>query len=493
MAREQWKSRLGFLMAAIGCAVGLGNIWRFPYIAYKSGGGAFFIPYLTAVFLVGIPLMMLEQGVGQMEQGSPPLSFAKIRRRWEWLGWWAVIFTAFGIACYYNVVLSWCANYLVYSFNLGWGSNPGEFFQKTFLNVSSGPFVFGGFQWPIVAGFLAMWVMTWLILQRGISRGIEVANKFFMPLLFILIVALVVWSLNLPGAGEGIRAYLTPDFSKVSDPEIWRNAFGQVFFSCSLGYGMIINYASYLPKRSNINQDSVIVVLSNSGFEVFAGFAVFATLGFMAMQMGVPVSEVAKSGPGLSFVAYPQAINQLPFGKQAFGILFFLALILAGLTSMLAVMECFISSACDKFGWKRRKVVNITCGVSALLGLVFTTQAGVHWLDIVDNFINQFAVIAVGLLQCILVTRIYGTRRFIDFINGESTVQMGPVWKFGLTIFTPVILLVMLVSGVWENFQKPYGGYSWNAVLILGAGWVSATLIAALIFKQARWKKPIGG
>lgn len=491
MARETWKSNLGFLLAAIGCAVGLGNIWRFPYIAFKSGGGAFFIPYLVAVFLVGVPLMMLEMGIGQMEQGSAPLTFARIKRKWEWLGWLAVVFTAFGIACYYNVVLSWCVNYLVYSFNLSWGSDPSRFFMKSFLGASDSPFHFGGIQWPIFWGLFACWIFTWFVLSRGISKGIELANKIFLPILFVLIVVLVVWSLNLPGAGEGIKAYLTPDFSRITDHTIWRNAFGQVFFSMSLGYGMMIAYASYLPKRTNINKDALVVALSNSGFEVFAGFAVFATLGFMAFQMGQPVSEVAASGPGLSFVAYPQAINQLPFGQRTFGVLFFLALLIAGLTSIVAIMECFISSAIDKFAWPRHKVVNLSCLISFLAGLIFTTQAGVHWLDLVDNFINQFGVVIVALLQCLLVTRVLGTKRFIDFINGESSIKMGPVWKFGLTLFTPVILIVMLITGIWENIQKPYGGYSWNAVLTVGVGWLMATLFVSLFFTRAKWKTEI--
>ena len=488
--REEWKTRVGFLLAAIGCAVGLGNIWRFPYVVYKSGGGAFFIPYLVAIFFVGLPLMILEFGLGHKEQGAAPTAFYRVNKSFEFPAWWAVLFTSFGVLCYYNVILSWCINYLVYAFDFSWGNDPATFFSKQFLQESGNPFSINGFRWPIVVGLAFVWALVWFTLIRGVSKGIEIATKAFIPVLIIIVTFLVLWSLTLPGAGEGIKTYLTPDFSKIWDNEIWRNAFGQVFFSLSLGYGMMIAYASYLPRKTDINVNAGIVTFSNSAFEVFAGFAVFSVLGFMAIKSGKPVSEVVAQGPGLSFIAYPQAINELPFGilgKQIFGILFFMALFIAGITSSFALMECFVTAAQDKFSWNRKKLVHISCIISFLLGLVFTTRAGVYWLDIVDNFINKFGVVCIAFLECVLVARVFGHKKFLEYVNKHSSANVGLLWKFSICVFIPIILIVMLVTGVWESVRAPYGGYSWNAVLSIGVGALVLTLIVALFFTRARW------
>jgi NSS family neurotransmitter:Na+ symporter len=181
--REQWKSQMGFIMAAVGSAIGLGNIWRFSYMAYEYGGGAFLIPYVIALLTAGIPLLILEFAIGHERIGSAPLAFAKIHPRWEWLGWWAVIFVMFGIELYYTTVISWCANYFVFSFNLAWGEDPNGFFFGKFLDLSSGPGELGGIRGPILAGLVVVWALNWAILFRGVQRGVELANRIFMPLL----------------------------------------------------------------------------------------------------------------------------------------------------------------------------------------------------------------------------------------------------------------------------------------------------------------------
>jgi NSS family neurotransmitter:Na+ symporter len=180
--REQWKSQFGFLLAAVGSAIGLGNIWRFSHMAYSNGGGAFLIPYITALLTAGIPLLILEFGIGHERIGSAPLAYAKINKKWEWLGWWAVIFVMFGIELYYTTVISWCLNFFTLSFNLGWGTDPGSFFFKDFLKLSSTPSEIGEIRTRIFAGLVVVWFLNWLILYRGVQKGIELANKIFMPL-----------------------------------------------------------------------------------------------------------------------------------------------------------------------------------------------------------------------------------------------------------------------------------------------------------------------
>jgi len=176
MARAQWKTRTGFLLAAIGSAIGLGNIWRFPYMAYDNGGGAFLIPYLVALLTAGIPLMILEYGIGHKNRGSAPLAYARVSRRFEWVGWWAVMSVMFGIVLYYNVIISWCLNYFVYSFDVSWGNDPDAFFYTSFLKLGDGPWPPGDIRGSILFGLVIIWFVDWIIVFRGIQKGIELAN-----------------------------------------------------------------------------------------------------------------------------------------------------------------------------------------------------------------------------------------------------------------------------------------------------------------------------
>ena len=228
MKRAQWNSQLGFLLAAVGSAIGLGNIWRFSYLAYSHGGGAFILPYLTALVTVGIPLLILAFAVGHERIGSAPLAFAKINKKMEWLGWWPVTFVMFGIVLYYMVIIAWCLNFFILSFNLGWGEDPNSFFFKQFLDVSNNPLQIGHIRTPIFAALIVAWFINWAIVYRGVQKGIEFANKIFMPLLLALTIVLVCWSLSLDGSIVGLKAYLVPDFSKLTNPKIpWELHFGR--------------------------------------------------------------------------------------------------------------------------------------------------------------------------------------------------------------------------------------------------------------------------
>ncbi len=238
--RGVWGSRSGFILAAMGSAVGLGNIWRFPYMAYSNGGGAFLIPYAVALITVGIPLLLLEFGLGHRTRKSAPLALAEAGKGWEWVGWWALFIGMFGVNPYYCVVIGWTVDYFVYAFSLGWGSDPGSFFAQGFLGQTSGPGELGGFRWPILAGTVVVWGITWVVTSRELRRGVELANKIFVPVLILLIAILVSWSLTLEGAGTGIRAYLTPDFAVLRRPQVWIDAYAQIFFSMSLGFGIMI-------------------------------------------------------------------------------------------------------------------------------------------------------------------------------------------------------------------------------------------------------------
>ena len=487
MKREQWKSQLGFLLAAVGSAIGLGNIWRFSYMAYDNGGGAFLIPYVIALLTAGIPLLILEFGIGHERIGSAPLAYAKIRRNWEWLGWWAVTFVMFGVVLYYIVVIAWCLNFFLLSFNLGWGNDPNAYFFNEFLSVSKAPSEIGAIRPPIFAALAVIWFLNWLIVYRGVRKGIELANKIFMPLLFLLTAVLVFWSLTLDGAMDGFRAYLTPDFSKLSSPKVWIDAYSQIFFTLSLGFGIMIAYASYLPKNANISRNAILTGLINSGYSLFAGVAVFCVLGFMATSQGKPLSEIVSQSIGLAFVAYPQAVSLIP-GGNLFGAIFFFCLVVAGLSSSISIIEAFTSAVVDKFGLRRGLLVTAVSILGFLASIVFTTQAGLFWLDIVDHFLTHYGLVVVGILACILVGWLFKLEVLRKYIDSISSVKLGPWWDRLIKYFVPLVLGMVLVVDLCQELSKPYGGYSWTSLIFIGADWVLLTLLAGFVIASRPWR-----
>lgn len=302
--RENWTSRSGFIIAAVGSAVGLGNIWRFPYVAYENGGGAFLIPYLLALITAGLPLLFLDYAVGHRSTGSPPKAYRALFKGGETLGWWQVCVCII-IGLYYASVLTWAGSYVYFSIGQMWGSDPEGFFFNTYLQTTKATgfdlqFV-GHLFWPIVG----IWALTLIILYGGVKKGVELSNKIFMPLLFILFTILVIQSLRLPGAVQGLNAFFTPNWSAMMDYKVWLAAYGHTFFSLSVGFGIMVTYASYLKPKTNLTGSGLIVGFANASTEILAGIGIFAALGFMAHAAGTEVKDVVSGGIGLAFIAFP--------------------------------------------------------------------------------------------------------------------------------------------------------------------------------------------
>ncbi len=498
-SRSSWKSNLGFLLAAIGSAVGLGNVWRFSYMAHEHGGGAFLVPYVVALIVAGIPIMLLEYGVGHLEKGSSPLSFARISKNWEWVGWWMPVVALFGIMLYYSAVIGWCVNYLIFSFNLSWGADPQDFFFNEFLQLTSSSTELGGVRPPILLATLLVWGLCWFICYRDIRHGIEKASMVFMPILFVLTIIMVVWSLFLDGAGDAIRNhYLHADWSKINlfapDPEarqaagkVWSAAFSQIFFTLSLGFGIMITYASYLPDRSNIGRNAFITATVNCLYSFIAGFAVFGIVGFMAHSQGVEFGEAIKGGPQLAFVVYPKAISLLPSMNEIFGILFFLMLVIAGLTSGVSLIEAFACSFTDKFDMARKNVVTILCIVGFAGSIIFTTKGGLYVLDIADHFITNYGLVIGGILECFIIgwiLRASVLRKHIRILGLDVTVG----WDVLIKYITPAILAYLLYLSLESDILKPYEGYPASSLFIYGIGLVVACLVVALLLTKQPWK-----
>jgi NSS family neurotransmitter:Na+ symporter len=489
-SRAQWNTRWGFLAAAIGSAIGLGSIWRFAYVVYDNGGGAYLIPYFVALATAGIPLMILEYGIGQRMRGSAPLCFARVSPRWEWLGWWTVLFVMFGINAYYAVVIAWCVAYLAFSFTLAWGSDPNAFFFQQFLAATPDPQQIGTLRSPILLSLVVVWILNWIITFFGVEKGIEKANKIFMPLLFILILILVGWTLTLPGAAEhGILRYLKPDFSRLWEAKVWIDAYSQIFFTLSLGFGIMMTYASYLPPDSDINFNACVTSIVDTLVSLVAGLAIFGTLGYMSAQTGKPFEQVVTHGIGLAFVAYPQAIGLLPNFPHLFGVLFFLTLTVAGIASSISILEAFNAAILDKFHCPRKTVVTCLSVLGFLSGIIFTTGGGLAWLDIVDHFLSHYGLFVACILQCILLSWIFSIAELREHVNSVSPFKVGRLFELSIRYLIPIVLAVLLVNDLVADVQRPYGGYPWMMVLLIGPGWLVGTLIAAWLTASRPWRK----
>ncbi|OTG85107.1 sodium-dependent transporter [Acinetobacter sp. ANC 4648] len=484
--REHWSARSGFIIAAVGSAVGLGNIWRFPYVAYENGGGAFLIPYLIALLTAGLPLLFLDYAVGHRSSGAPPKAYKKLWKPAETLGWWQVCVCII-IALYYAGVLTWAGSYIYFSMGQMWGSDPESFFFKTFLQTSEAKtfdmsFVSHLF-WPLIA----VWAGVMAILYGGVKKGVELSNRIFMPLLVVLFTILVIQAVRLPGATEGLNAFFTPDWSKMMDYKIWLAAYGHIFFSLSVGFGIMVTYSSYLKPKTNLTGSGLIVGFANSSFELLAGIGVFAALGFMAHAAGKPVDEVVSGGIGLAFIAFPKLISSLGAGADFFGILFFGSLFVAGITSMVSILEVPIAALQDKLKWGRTKAVTIIGGATGLVSIfLFSTKNAVKLVDIIDHFINNLGIVSGALISIIMVS--WFKRRLMTeletHINHISTIQLGKTWEFTLTIVTPVVLLSTLLLALNSLIQTGYGDYSNSLLFCFGWGSIIFCALGALLMSK---------
>lgn len=493
--RSQWGTRAGFIMAAMGSAIGLGNIWRFPAEAYENGGGAFFIPYLIALLTAGIPILVMEFTMGQKYRGSSPLTFRRIHKKTEWLGWWGVL-VAFVISTYYSVIIAWAISYSIFSINLKWGDDTESFLMNQHLNIVESPGQFGSLVPSVLIPLIIIWLVVLTILGRGVKRGIEIANRIMIPTLVVIFLIIVIRAVTLPGAVVGLEAFFKPNFSEILSPSVWVAAYGQIFFSLSIAFAIMITYASYLPKDSDITNNAFITGFGNSSFELLAGIGVFSVLGFMASQQNVPVDEVVDSGVGLAFIVFPAIINEFPALNELFGFLFFASLVLAGLTSLMSIIETYVSALVDKFHISRTKAVLFGGGFAAICSLVFATQGGLFFLDTVDYFINHFGVAILGLVEIVLIVWIL--RKLAEFkshADAISDIQLGTWWTVSLTAITPLILGYMLIKLFTDNILKRFdtdnGNYEgYPDFLILYGGWfVAATvLVIGILLSLSKWK-----
>ena len=488
--RAEWTGQVGFILSAIGSAVGLGNIWRFPGVAYENGGGAFLIPYIVALLTAGIPILFLDYAIGHRFRGSAPLALRRVAGKLgESIGWFQVMICVF-IALYYTAVLAWAVSFFVFSFDLRWGDDATGFFVGEYLQVAEAPFTFD-FVSAVMIPLVLMWVVALLILGAGVVKGVQRLNVIAVPLLVVGFLILVVRALFLPGAQEGLTAFFTPDFAALTQPGVWVAAYSQVFFSLSVAFGIMLTYSSYRRRKSNLTGPGLVVAFGNSSFELLAGIGVFATLGFFAHQQGIAVAELdGLTGVGLAFMTFPAIVAEMP-GGEFFGALFFGALTLAGLTSLISVMEVVFAGIMDKFGLTRAQAVYGLGGTLALISIVlFGTSSGLTALDTIDNWANNIGIVgsAVAMTITVLWIRRAGPE-LAGHLRELSTFKVGRTWLFLVSVLAPVVLGYMLIATIIGLITTPYSGYDATYLLIVGWGSIAIMIVASIVLTMLPWKR----
>jgi NSS family neurotransmitter:Na+ symporter len=456
--RGVWGSKLGFVLAAAGSAIGLGNIWRFPIEAANNGGFAFLLVYLACVVLIGMPVMLAELTLGRHTQRNPVGAFRAALPNTPWWLLGAVgVLTGLVILSYYSVVAGWTIGYVWKSVSHSFapGISPAAV-QQLFVT-------FAGSWWIAILLHGVFMVLCVAVVVGGVQAGIERWCKILMPALLVMLLLLVLRSVTLDGAAEGLAFYLRPDFSKI-DLKVVVAALGQTFFSMSLGMGAMITYGSYLSRRDNLVTSTAWVGSADAGIAFLAGLVVLPALAASGIRPGLD-----EGGPGLIFAVLPKVFSEMPwqpFGGIAFGSLFFLLLAVAGLTSAVSLLEVVTAYLVDERGWVRRRATAAVGAAAFLLGVPSALGFGavgwlsairvggveVGFLDLMHVIFGRMSLTCGALLTCVVVAWVWGVGRARDeiAIGGEHSLGLGRVWLFLLRFVCPLAIAVILAFLIFD-------------------------------------------
>ncbi|XP_067443265.1 sodium- and chloride-dependent GABA transporter 2-like [Thunnus thynnus] len=504
LTRGQWSSKIEFLLAVAGQIIGLGNVWRFPYLCYKNGGGVFFIPYVLFLFTCGIPLFLLETSLGQYTKQGSITCWRKICPLFEGMGYGSQVVVLYS-SIYYIIILAWAFLYLFSSFNseLPWAScrnswntencvefdrRPDyfnwtvagnatspvrEFWERRVLNITGSIHELGSMRWELALCLLLSWVICYFCVWKGVkSTGKVVYFTATFP--YVMLVVLLIRGLTLPGALDGIKFYLYPDPSRLSDPQVWMDAGTQIFYSYAICIGCLTALGSYNKYNNNCYKDCVYLCLLNSGTSFVAGFAIFSALGFMAYEQNTHISKVAESGPGLAFIAYPRAVAMMPF-PQIWAIFFFIMIILLGLDSEFVGLEALATAISDvkpdffHVGHRRKLLLLVISVFSFFIGLVMVTEGGLYIFQVFDYYAcSGMTLLLFAILQSVCIGWVYGADRFYDNIEDMIGYRPLTLIKYCLKYVTPLICMGTFVFSLVKytplkfnnTTEYPWWGYA---------------------------------
>ncbi|KAH9504501.1 Sodium- and chloride-dependent glycine transporter 2 [Bulinus truncatus] len=516
--RGNWSRKLDFFLSCLSYAVGLGNVWRFPYVCYKNGGGAFLIPFVVMLFITGIPMVFLELSFGQFAS-SGVVSIWSVSPLFQGVGW-AMFIVSCLIAIYYNMIIAWTLYYLFASFqerlpwshcgdwssencladhavmynctnhkgvwfnetcyhtdqvnqtyfqyiqglanatNIQYTSSSDEYFHKVVLDLTKGIDSIGGVKWELALCLLLAWTLVCICLAKGIKTSGKAA---FFP--YLVLTILLIRGLTLPGSTEGILYYLIPKWEQLLNARVWKDAAVQIFFSLSPCWGGLITLASYNKFKNNCLFDAVLVSILDSLTSVFAGLVIFSIIGYMAHELHQPVENVARDGPGLAFIVYPEVVTKLPV-SQLWSILFFLMLMTLGLGTQIATVTTVHTTILDQFteffmqGKRSFLLLLVIALVGYLIGLSFCTQGGMYVVQLFDNYAATYSLLAIGLVECLAISYAYGANTFLDNIKLMLGRRPSMLWKISWSFITPATLLAILIF-TWFDFDPTsYGDYT---------------------------------
>uniref|UniRef100_H2Z9J5 Transporter n=1 Tax=Ciona savignyi TaxID=51511 RepID=H2Z9J5_CIOSA len=487
---EGWGSHAEFLLSCIGYCVGLGNVWRFPYLAYQSGGGAFLIPYLIMLVFCGIPLFLIELGFGQFS-GFGTVTSWRASPMFKGIGF-GMMLVSFFVIIYYNVIIAYAFFYLFASFtsvlpwtlcNQWWNKaaqcgvscdtesirirslcgTEKHCYEKNlalFRHQSSGIDDPGPVLWDLCLCLLLSWIVVFVCLMKGVKSGYQHYTEtphhptlpqvvyFTATFPYLILFILLIRGVTLEGAGEGIRFYVTPQWERLKDSKVWSKAATQIFYSLGISFGGLLTFASYNKFSQNIYRDTLIVALGNCGTSIFAGFVIFSVIGHMAFKLQLPIDKVADQGPGLAFVAYPEAVSLLP-APQLWSILFFFMLITLGLDSQFAMTETVITGLTDEFPkylmHNKFKFTAFICSICFLLGLLLVTEGGFFWFNLYDWYSAYYGLYFLTIFLCHFFTYPWRFNKDMKLMLGRE-----PNWYYRINwmLFSPGLLVFITLFSI---------------------------------------------
>jgi len=535
-SRGKWKNKREYLLCCIGYAVGLGNIWRFPYLCWDSGGGAFLIPYLTTLLLLGIPLLYLELAVGQLTGAGPVHAIASFCPLLKGVGVAAVVMSFF-LATYYNIIIAWALYYLFSSFStvlpwysckFDWASaNCSEglrnssvatnntymrspiqdFFDNRVLEKSSGLEEMGGIKWDLFACF----VLSWVICYFGIFKGVKSVGKVAyvtVILPYFLLISLLFASYQLPGAARGILYFIKPDWAKIFTLKVWVNAAAQNFNSIGIAFGAMISFSSYNERKGNLWQDTLWIASVNCATSLISGLVIFSAMGHMAHLLGAEIEKVVKQGPELVFILYPQIFANLPL-PPLWAALFFLTLVMLGIDSQFGNVEVVVTTIADSFDGRMfrtffkgsKKLLSLfVCFIAFLAGLPNVFRGGIYFFTLIDKYDAIVALMFIALFEVTALCWMYGAEnisRDLENLTGRPTSKLLTLnWIY----VSPLFILVLVIFTVLEFEQPTYGEYKFPAwALVIGWLITASSLVCIPVFavlaildsspKTTMWRK----
>ncbi|XP_016953512.1 uncharacterized protein LOC108026845 [Drosophila biarmipes] len=548
--RGTWTGRFDFLLSLLGYSVGLGNVWRFPYLCYNNGGGAFLIPFTIMLVIAGLPLMFMELSFGQYAALGPVAVYRRFCPLFRGLGTGMILVSAI-VMLYYNLIIAWTIFYMFASFApvlpwqncepawstkycfsyaqadqceatngtyyhrtchnatsaaennitalaLGALKRPPaeEYFNNFVLGLSKGIEETGSIKLSLAACLFLAWAIVFLCLCKGVqSSGKVVYFTALFP--YVVLVILFVRGVTLPGASTGIIFYLTPDWKQLANAQVWGDAAVQIFFALSPAWGGLITLSSYNKFSNNCYKDSLIVAFCNIATSFFAGLVIFSIIGFLAHELNVDVEKVVDQGAGLAFIVYPEVVTRLPV-SPVWAVLFFVMLLTLGLDSQFALMETVTTAILDRFPNLRQYKIWVVLSVAIfgyIGGLGFTTNSGMYWLQLMDKYAANWSVLLIAISECILIAWIYGSQRFLNDIQGmigKRSWFWNFFWSTMWRYITPATLLFILFFNWVEYKPAKYGHYVYP-MWADAVGWIVGLLPVVVIFLvafQEIWRAP---